>query len=533
MSHEPTSTAQSQGPSSTDKTAHEQPLKDITALEHVVVIMFENRSFDNILGYLHPSRHLPDGQTFEGLAGGTYWNLGPDGEKIHAHIYQGDYKDVIKSPDPDPGEEYQHVNTQLFGTIDPAENAQLTAQEMLPPYNVPAHGTIDMSGFVIDYFYNINIILDDKEQAYAKCGQIMGSFDPEMLPVLSTLARNFAVYDHWFSAVPSQTFCNRAFFHASTSSGFVTNAGAPGYKKWLHLNPATTIFNRLEEAGVPWAIYFDESQLVSITGLINFKALEPFWRTHFRSMTDFYNDVKAGTLPAYSFIEPRQLFCHNDMHPPLTFTIKGETIDPIYDTRAGEVLLHDVYSAIRDSESPTGSNAMNTTLLVTFDEHGGTYDHVPPPAAVPPQDLGDTECGFPFDRLGVRVPTIAISAHTRAGTVINEEMHHGAVIATLCRKHGLEPLTARDESARDIANAFNLSTPRPAAQWPQTQPVPVPAEPQAGPFTGTLAETPLTPPGRSMMGLLVEAYGAPGEPPPETYGGAYETVQRLGKGLFR
>lgn len=532
MSNEPTSMTRPQRHPSTENTGHQRSLKDVSALEHVVVITFENRSFDNIFGYLHPTRDLPDGQTFEGLAGGTYWNAGPDRERIFAHIYQGDYKDVIKSPDPDPGEEYQHVNTQLFGTILPHKNADVTADKMTEPYNVPPHGSINMGGFVLDYFHNIKITLKDEDAARAKCGQIMGSFDPEMLPVLSTLARNFAVYDHWFSAVPSQTFCNRAFFHASTSSGFVTNAGAHGYKKWFELNPAATIFNQLEEAGLPWAVYFDESQLVSITGLINHHALAPFRHTHFRSMTDFYNDVKAGTLPAYSFIEPRQLFCHNDMHPPLTFTIAGTTIDPIYDTRAGEVLLHEVYSAIRDSESPTGSNAMNTTLLVTFDEHGGTYDHVPPPAAVPPENLGDTECGFAFDRLGVRVPTIAISAYTRAGTVINEEMHHGAVIATLCRKHGLAPLTARDEGARDIANAFNLKEPRPASQWPQTQPAPVPAEPQAGPFTGALAQTPLTPPGRSMMGLLVEAYGAPGEQPPETYGAAYETVQRLAKGLF-
>ena len=93
----------------------------------------------------------------------------------------------------------------------------------------------------------------------------------------------------------------------------------------------------------------------------------------------------------------------------------------------------------------TARTAKNTMLLVTFDEHGGNYDHVPPPDATPPGDVDNTEMGFKFDRLGVRVPAIAISAYTKAGTIISEEMHHAAVIATLCEKFNLEPLTARDK----------------------------------------------------------------------------------------
>src|SRR6185503_19433607 len=96
--------------------------------------------------------------------------------------------------------------------------------------------------------------------------QIMGGFSPEQLPVLSTLAKEFAVFDAWFSAVPSQTYCNRSFFHASTSHGFVTNKQGGGYDKWLDAPKDPTIFNRLEEAGIPWKIYFDEIQFVSLTG---------------------------------------------------------------------------------------------------------------------------------------------------------------------------------------------------------------------------------------------------------------------------
>ena len=154
----------------------------------------------------------------------------------------------------------------------------------------------------------------------------MGSFSPEMMPVTSTLAREFAVYDAWFCAVPSQTFCNRAFFHASTSSGFVVNRGKAGYGKWMDAkaNAVPTIFNRLEEKGLSWAVYFDESQVVSLTGFINGPALEPLWKTRFKPMKQFYADVAAGTLPAYAFVEPRLIFDHNDMHPPVpSYSFKG------------------------------------------------------------------------------------------------------------------------------------------------------------------------------------------------------------------
>ena len=151
------------------------------------------------------------------------------------------------------------------------------------------------------------------------------------------------------------------------------------------------------------------------------------------------------------------------------------------DVRAGDALLQQVYDAIRTSATPTGSNAMNTVLLVTFDEHGGTYDHVAPPAAVPPDRSGPGEMGFAFDRLGLRLPTIAVSAYTAAGTVIHDEMHHGSVINTLCRLHGLRPLTARDESANPIFNAVNLTDPRQPYTWPQPTALYTPTNPEESP----------------------------------------------------
>lgn len=516
------------------------PVRTTPGFDHLVVLMFENRSFDNLLGYLYGSTDLPAGETFDGLAGTTHTNPSPAGP-IAPHVYTGPTDSIMSSPSPDPGEEYPHVNTQLFGTVDPPSNANVDYSEMTSPFNAPPTGTAaTMQGFVIDYINNFVATLG-REPTREEYAVIMGSFSPGMLPVTSTLARAFAVYDRWFCAVPSQTFCNRAFFHASTSSGFVNNRGKAGYSKWTipASNPAPTIFNRLEQKGISWAVYFDESQVVSLTGLINAPALEPYWWTRFRTMTQFREDVAAGRLPAYSFIEPRLLFNHNDMHPPTaTFTFVGLGGNTIAigghsDIRAGEKLLHDVYSAIRTSATPDGSNAMNTMLLVTFDEHGGTYDHVPPPAATPPEARKVTEMDFSFDRLGVRVPTIAISAYTRSGTIIHDEMNHAAVIATLCEKFELAPLTARDKGARTIGNAVNLMEPRQSSDWPETTPQYVPRNPEAaGPFSPAAGNAPLTSPGAALMGTLMAKLGLPPDQEPKTYDEAWTLLQRWGRGLF-
>lgn len=197
--------------------------------DHLIVVMGENRSFDNLLGWLYSSDDLTDGRRFDGLAFGDYGNTAPDGTHVAAHVYEGATDEIMGRPDPDPGEEFPHVNTQLFGTIDPVTNAELFVEHMEAPYNAPTAGsTPTMSGFLADYHVNYARLKKGVQPDPAEARQIMGSFSTEMLPVLSTLAREFAVFDSWFCAVPSQTFCNRSFFHASTSHGFVTNKHGGG-----------------------------------------------------------------------------------------------------------------------------------------------------------------------------------------------------------------------------------------------------------------------------------------------------------------
>ncbi len=510
--------------------------------DHLVVVMFENRSFDNLLGWLYADEAPPRGQRFEGLTEDLA-NTTREGDVVHVHRYSGPTDVVMSSPQPDPGEAYPHVNTQLFGTVSPEGNRHRAIPDMEAPFNAPRDTSKPtMSGFLQDYIHNFTAD-HGRAPTREEYSVIMGAFDPTMLPVFSTLAKNFVVYDNWHCAVPSQTFCNRSFFHAETSHGYVTNGHNGGYRKWMKKeNDAPTIFNRLEEAGLDWAIYFDDVTLISLTGLIHAPVLEPYFRTdHFRTMSRFYDDVAQGTLPEYSFIEPRLLYDHNDMHPPvgaMTETDADGTVitgAAISDVRAGEALLHEIYSSIRASSTLDGSNAMNTMLLVTFDEHGGTYDHVAPPIAPVPANLPDeTEMGFSFDRLGVRVPAIAISAYTQRGHIVHDLMHHAAVQRTLEEKYDLDPLPSRSRDVPTLDNAVTLTTPRDPRDWPTTHPAYVPPNPESRglPFAAGADDRPLSPPGVGLMALLVAKYGEEGEKEPKSYREAYEMVNRRGKGLF-
>jgi phospholipase C len=305
--------------------------------------------------------------------------------------------------------------------------------------------------------------------------------------VLSEIARGFATFDHWFSDVPTCTYPNRSFFHAGQSTGYVVNMSPPGC--FPKTNDGETLFDRLDAAGLTWKVYCDPPSHYSLTGVIHAPRLAGKFATNFFSTRQFFEDAERGELPTYSFIEPQIIgWNHNDMHPPFAGMLgllaekvgapdaAGVTFDPPSSLIAGEDLLARIYDAIRRSSSPTGSNHHNTTLLVTFDEHGGTYDHVPPPAAVPPNGNGQPgQMGFTFNRSGVRIPTLAISAWIPERTVINHEYRATSLLATMRERFNLgAPITARDASARSFTDIFTLSTPRAQEDWPEIIARPVP-----------------------------------------------------------
>lgn len=433
--------------------------------DHLVVLMFENRSFDNLLGRLYEPGEVP---SFEGVLGRDLFNPIPPGvlktgeSRIPVHPAER-----MDTPDPDPGEEYPHVNTQLFGTIDPAQNRYKEVGEMAAPFNAPTDpsATPAMSGFVTDYINNFRVEMG-RTPTVNECSQIMAGYTPDQLPVFTGLAKGFACFDHWFCEVPSQTYPNRSFFHAASSSGLVVNQPLG---KFATKNNAPTIFERLESAGRTWRVYSHPAQMVSVTGLIHARRLDRYFATNFSTIFDFYEDVRAGKLPDYSFIEPNLLFPRTDMHPPVrTWLRRHLPFPPPEATNGGEDLLSRVYECIRTSSSKRGSNWLNTLLLVTFDEHGGTYDHVPPPPAPPPDDSAPHELGFAFDRSGVRVPTIAISAWIEPRTVVSKEFRATSVIRTIRERWSLGgALTQRDAIAADLAPILSRSSPRPPEEWPR------------------------------------------------------------------
>jgi len=450
------------------------------ALDHVVVLMFENRSFDNLLGRLYEPGEVA---SFEGVTGKNLSNPIPDwvadkgpGGGVVPYGVATD----MNTPSPDPGEENQHVNTQLYGTIDPLTNRGLLAAKMTAPYNAPSDMLMQptMDGFVADYISAFTAELG-KEPSYSEYAQIMAGYTPPQLPVISALARGFATFDHWFCEVPSQTFANRSFFHAATSSGFVVNLGPP--ESFPVHNVAETIFDRLEQQGLSWRVYCDPPSRMSITGLIHAPRLWKHFRTRFVTTDQFLQDCADGTLPTYSFIEPNLMFGHNDMHPAFDALFPDSEMDPPSSLLGGEALLAKIYNAIRAATSDTGSNAWNTLLLITFDEHGGTYDHVPPPVVPAPRSDMAGQLGFHFQRSGVRIPAIAISPWIPAQRVITDHYRSTSVITTLRRRWELgPPLTERDAAAADLSPVFSLDTPRDPDGWPAVSPRPVP------PYTGEI-----------------------------------------------
>lgn len=473
-------------------------------MDHIVVVMFENRSFDNLLGYLYAPGEVP---SFEGVGGRTLTNpipkYAPDADRSIVAVHPA--KDLL-APDADPGEEYPHVNTQLYGTVDPGDNQFKLPEAMQAPYNAPGDPSRNptMDGFVTDYINTFRASVG-RLPKYDEYAQIMGCHTPAQLPVLSKLARSFACFDHWFCDVPSQTYTNRSFFHAGTASGMVLNTPPGAFPLG---NTAETIFDRLEAARVSWRVYFDPMQLVSATGLIHAPRLKPYFATRFASIRQFYEDAKRGTLPAYAFIEPCMIPPHTDMHPPGFASLRRFfLISPLSPILGGERLLAGIYEAVRTSSTPSGSNFKNTLLLVTFDEHGGTYDHVPPPRVAPPDPSAPVgQMGFKFDRLGLRVPTLAISAWVDGRTVVSTEFRSTSVIRTLRERWSLGgPLTQRDATAPDIGPILTRETPRAPEEWPSVH---APSQPVRWMLESVLAHgRPLAPLGMHLLGAAI-AYEA-------------------------
>jgi phospholipase C len=404
-------------------TASVPTASGLAAIDHVVVLMLENRSFDHLLGYLYAEsgNTSPAGDAFEGLTGEESCP-GSDGKPVGVYRLTPQTTDVYFYPGADPGEGYAATNNQCYGSPAAPENGAVAP----------------MTGFVTDY---AQAIADNRAHGwYVFDGTteswIMGCHTPQTLPVLSALATGFAVCDHWYGSAPTMTMPNRAFACAGTSQGQMDDRT----KRFS----CPSIFGSLTSAGVPWKIYgYDAPPLTRS----DFPDTEDAPAAHFGHFADFQADAGAGNLPAYAFLEP-------------SWSSDGNSQHPNYNMALGEQLLLDTYHAVHD-----GPGWASTLLIITYDEHGGCYDHVPPPWGATPPDTTAGEYGFDFSRFGPRVPTVLVSPWISAGTVHRvadgaTPFDHTSVLATIERRWGLDPLTARDGAAPDVGGALSLSTQR-------------------------------------------------------------------------
>jgi phospholipase C len=394
----------------------------LAQIQHVVVLMLENRSFDHMLGFLYAdSQNVSPktNQAFEGLTGNES-NADASGKKVTVSRIEATTKNAYFKPGADPGEGYSATNNQLFGTTTP-----------------PSSPVATNSGFVKDFASTL--VWEKKEKRSIIAGttesDIMAMFAPESLPILSGLARGYAVCDHWFSSAPTETMPNRIFATAGTSQGRVDDA--------VHSFTVPSIFGLMLQHGVSWAVYgYDAPPLTRM----NFPDTTNADDSHFGQFTDFQAAAGKGTLASFTFLEPSWGASGNSQHPN-------------YDVSLGEQLIHDVYYALRNGP------AWNQTLLViTYDEHGGCYDHVSPPTnAVPPDDTPG-ENGFDFKRFGLRVPTVLVSPLIAEGTVFRvggaTPLDHTSILKTVEARWSLPALTARDAAAPSIEGVLTLATPR-------------------------------------------------------------------------
>jgi phospholipase C len=394
------------------------------AVSNIFVLMLENRSFDHMLGFSGISGT-------DAVSATTRQANGLTGSESNS--YQGNSFAVTQPANAvmaaDPGHEFTDTLEQLCG----------------PNATYPAGGNypgINNSGFVSDYGSHVS----------SRFGDIMKCFSPGQLPVLNALAKSFALCDSWFASMPGPTFPNRFFACAASSGGLDHSPTTAEILTWETISgfafPHGSIFDALaQKFATGWRIYAGDSFPLAT-------ALKGIHRAGVVDFSAFASDVAKPDYPSpYTWIEPN----YGDVAAG-TYE-GGNSQHPLDGVTQGEALIKATYEAIRNSPH------WNTSLLiVTWDEHGGFYDHVQPPRAVPP---GDTQpgskynhYGFTFAQYGVRVPAVVVSPLIPANIIDNRLYDHASIPATVEAAFGLPPLTARDSGANNVLPLLSLAEPR-------------------------------------------------------------------------
>ncbi|RYQ87915.1 hypothetical protein Ahy_B09g095441 isoform D [Arachis hypogaea] len=341
-------------------------------IKTVVVLVQENRSFDHMLGWMKSLNPEIDGVT------GTESNPVSTTDPNSNRIQFGDRSVYV---DPDPGHSIQDIYEQIFGE----PWSESSAAKKLPP---------TMQGFV----QNAGRQEAAKDKNLPPMTEtVMNGFRAERVPVYAELVKEFAVCDRWFAPVPASTQPNRLYVHSATSHGLTSNDTG----KLVGGLPQKTIFDSLDENGFSFGIYY---QLPPATLFYrNLRKLKYIDNFHPFDLS-FKKHCEEGKLPNYVVIEQRFF----DL-----LSIPGNDDHPSHDVGEGQKFVKEVYEALRSS--PQWNEIL---FVITYDEHGGFYDHVPTPVeGVPSPDdiVGPDPFKFKFDRLGVRVPAIIISPWIEPG----------------------------------------------------------------------------------------------------------------------
>jgi phospholipase C len=376
-------------------------------IEHVVVLMMENHSYDNFFGML--------GRGFGQRPRGDGFTLAIDGlPDANNPLADGKLQRAFRMP-----------RTCQFGGV--------PSQEWAASHNAYDNGRMD--GFV-------------RTPVSAGSSQVvgpvaMGYWTAEDLPFTYALAGCFPIGDRWFSSLLGQTDPNRRFLIAGTSSGMTDDIGGdPVGDAGLGVPAAAgTIFNTFTENGISWADYAANSTTGATLNL--YPANDGgYQKTNVRTDAQFFADARAGALPQFSLIDPD--FGTQSQENPQNIAV-------------GEAFLAEVVRAIGE-----GPGWLRTILIVTYDEHGGYYDHVPPPPALPPDDIppqvlpGESTYDG-FARYGFRVPSIVVSPYAKRNYVSHVLYDHTSVLAFVERKWNLPALTQRDANANDLTDFLDLA----------------------------------------------------------------------------
>jgi phospholipase C len=283
-----------------------------------------------------------------------------------------------------------------------------------------------MDGFVTEYL--------DEEGAEART--VMSYYSRAELPVSYALADAYSLCNRWFCSVMGPTWPNRFYLHCGTSGGMK-------YNQPIMLRG---ILQVLDDAGIPCGYYASNLPFAAAYGYPDPNAVN---KNSLKEISAFYAAAADGTLPALSIVDPILTAFEtigNDDHPPA-------------DVRDGQAFLASIHDAL--AQSPQWNRCL---LVVTYDEHGGFYDHVPPPELA--DDLEE------FRQLGFRVPSLVIGPQVRRGAVNDTVFDHSSVIATVCQKFGLEPLTSRVSATNDLSSAIDprfIDDPQPPVTLPAVE----------------------------------------------------------------